>query len=280
VPRLFRAAAVIAMCMAMGSACRTAEQRVFRVCADPNNLPFSNQQGEGFENHIAELIARDLNARVEYTWFAQRRSFIRNTLSAGVCDVVMGVPAGFERTATTRPYYRSTYVFVSHEDRKLSIGSMDDPALKRLNIGVHLIGDDYANPPPVHALSRRHIVRNVHGYSIYGDYSQPNPPARLIEAVSAGQIDIAIVWGPFAGYFGKRQPAPLRIVPVSPETDSTGLPFAFDIAMGVRRNDKALLDELEHALERRQPEIQRILAEYSVPIKRGFPVRHEQETRR
>lgn len=246
-------------------------RRVLRVCADPNNLPFSNQKGEGFENRIAELIAKELGARLEYTWFAQRRGFVRNTLRAGLCDVVVGVPARFDPVATTRPYYRSTYVFVSRKDRHLNIASLNDPRLKRLTIGVHIIGDDYSNPPPVHALSRRHIVQNVSGYTIYGDYSQPNPPARLVEAVSDGKVDIAIVWGPFAGYFGKKQSTDLRIVPVTPEADGPDLPFVFDIAMGVRKGDQSLRQELDRVLDRRRHEIQRILTDYGVPLKPVTP---------
>ena len=156
----------------------SSKQRVLRVCSDPNNLPFSNEQREGYENRIAEVIARELHARVEYTWFAQRRGFVRNTLNNGLCDVIIGVPSGYDPVASTEPYYRSSYVFVTRADSKLQVRSLDDAALRRVKIGVHIVGDDYANTPPVHALSRRHIVQNVSGYTLYGDYSQPNPPAR------------------------------------------------------------------------------------------------------
>jgi len=166
---------------------------VLRVCADPNNLPFSNQRGEGFENKIAELLAQDLGERVEYTWWAQRRGFFRNTLKAGACDVVMGVPSGFEMALTTRPYYRSTYVFLSRKDRRLNVTSFDDPVLRKLRIGVQIIGDDQSNAPPAHALTRRNIVDNVRGYTLYGDYSQHDPPARIVDAVAKGDIDLAIV---------------------------------------------------------------------------------------
>ena len=240
---------------------------VLRVCSDPNNLPFSNERQEGFENRIAEVLADELGARLEYTWFAQRRGFIRNTLKAGVCDVVLGVPHRFEMAATTRPYYRSTYVFVTRADRKLHIASMDDPALSRLNIGVHTIGDDYTNPPPLHALGRRGIVRNVAGYSLFGDYSQPNPPARLIDAVARGEVDVAIVWGPFAGYFGKQQPVPLRIEAVKPEIDAPSLPFVYDISIGVRKGDDSLRKTIEAVLHRRQSDVDRILTGYGVPMK-------------
>ncbi|HEX6212645.1 MAG TPA: substrate-binding domain-containing protein [Methylomirabilota bacterium] len=242
-----------------------------RVCADPNNLPFSNRAGQGFENALAELIARELGRDVTYTWWPQRRGFIRYTLRAGRCDVVMGVPAGYELTATTRPYYRSSYVFVTRRGRAPRLRSFDDPRLRRLRIGLHLIGDDGANVPPEQALGRRGIVGNVVGYSIYGDYSTPNPPARLIEAVARGEIDVALAWGPLAGYFGPRQEVPLEIEPVSPDRDGPTLPFAYDIAMGVRRDDTRLLAELDAVIARRGPEIDHLLRGFGVPLVNPTP---------
>jgi quinoprotein dehydrogenase-associated probable ABC transporter substrate-binding protein len=242
---------------------------VLRVCADPNNLPFSNQRGEGFENKIAELLAHDLGERVEYTWWAQRRGFFRNTLKAGMCDVVMGVPSGFEMALTTRPYYRSSYVFLSRKDRHLNVSSFDDPQLKKLRIGVQIIGDDQSNAPPAHALTRRNIVDNVKGFTLYGDYSQPNPPARIVDAVEKGDIDLAIVWGPLAGYFAKQSHVPMQVVPVTPQIDQPFLPFVFDISMGVRRGDQELKDQLEQVLEQRRADIDRILEDYRVPRVEG-----------
>jgi quinoprotein dehydrogenase-associated probable ABC transporter substrate-binding protein len=238
---------------------------VLRVCADPNNLPFSNQRGEGFENKIAELLAHDMGERVEYTWWAQRRGFFRNTLRAGTCDVVIGVPSAFEMALTTKPYYRSTYVFLSRKDHHLNIESLDDPALKKLRIGVQIIGDDFSNAPPAHALSRRNIVENVKGFTVYGDYSQPNPPARIVDAVAKGDIDVGIIWGPLAGYFAKQSRVPLEVVPVSPQIDQPFLPFVFDISMGVRRGDQQLKDQVEQVLDKRRDEIDRILKDYQIP---------------
>lgn len=238
---------------------------VLRVCADPNNLPFSNQRGEGFENKIAELLARDLGERVEYTWWAQRRGFFRNTLKAGTCDVVIGLPSRFEMALTTKPYYRSTYVFLYRKDRGLSINSLDDPLLKTLKIGVQIVGDDQSNTPPAHALTRRNIVTNVKGYTLYGDYSRQNPPARIVDAVANHDLDLAIVWGPLAGYFAKESRVPLEVVPVSPQIDQPFLPFVFDISMGVRREDQVLKDQLEQILENRRAEIDQILEDYKVP---------------
>jgi len=247
-----------------------------RVCADPNNLPFSNERREGFENKIAEVLAREMGRKVEYKWWAQRRGFIRNTLRAGACDVVVGVPASFELALTTSPYYRSSYVFVSRKDRHLAIRSFDDPVLRKLKIGVQLIGDDSANTPPAHALTARRIIENVVGYTVYGDYSKPNPPARIVEAVARGEVDVAVVWGPLAGYFASRQKVALDVVPVSPEIDLPFLPFVYDISMGVRRGDDALREELERVIERRRTEIETILDEYGVP--RGGPAPPPQTT--
>ena len=238
---------------------------VLRVCADPNNLPFSNRRLEGFENKIAELIARELNAKVEYTWRAQRRGFIRETLRAGACDVVIGMPSSLELALTTAPYYRSTYAFVYRKGRGLDVRSFDDPALRELRVGVQMIGDDSADTPPAHALASRHIVANVKGYSVYGDYARENPPAGIIEAVARGEVDVAVAWGPLAGYFAKRQRVPLEVVPVSPQIDLPFLPFVYDISMGVRRGDDEFREQLDEILSRKSLEIEGILDEYGVP---------------
>jgi mxaJ protein len=236
-----------------------------RVCADPNNLPFSNAKHEGFENHIADLIGHELHRRVEYTWWAQRRGFVRNTLNAHECDLVLGITSGMEMLATTRPYYRSSYVFVTRRDRRLGITSLNDPRLASLRIGVQLVGDDGANTPPVHALSNRGITKNLVGYMVYGDYRQPNPAARIIDGVAHGDVDVAIVWGPLAGSVAQRSPVPLDVVPVSPRLDLPYLPFVFDIAMGVRRGDSAFKANVEDVIVRRRPAIDSILAAYGVP---------------
>ncbi len=236
-----------------------------RVCADPNNLPFSNFKGEGFENRIADLIARDMGAKVTYTWWAQRRGFIRNTLNESKCDVVIGVPASFELTGVTVPYYRSSYVFVTRRDRNIRLRSFDDALLRRLRIGVQLVGDDGANTPPVHALGARGMRGNLKGYLVYGDYRKPSPPSAIIDAVVNGDVDVAIAWGPLAGYFASKHSIPLEIVPVSPQVDLPFLPEVFDISMGVRRSDKALRERLDAILEREKPAIDAILDSYHVP---------------
>jgi quinoprotein dehydrogenase-associated probable ABC transporter substrate-binding protein len=237
-----------------------------RVCADPNNLPFSNEAREGFENKIATLVGDQLHRPVEYTWWAQRRGFVRNTLNAGDCDLVIGTTAGMEMLSTTRPYYKSTYVFLTRHDRGLSIRSFDDSVLHHLKIGVQLIGDDFANTPPVHALANRGIITNVVGFPVYGDYAEANPTARIVDAVESGAVDVAVVWGPLAGYFAKRSPTPLDVVPVSPRLDLPYLPFVFDIAMGVRRGDSTFRKQLDEIIAERQSTIDSILVSYGVPL--------------
>jgi quinoprotein dehydrogenase-associated probable ABC transporter substrate-binding protein len=238
----------------------------FRVCSDPANLPFSNDRLEGFENRIADLIAKDFAATPSYIWWGQRRGFIRNTMNAtlqeGRCEFVIGVPDKYDLVLTTRPYYRSTYVFVYPRGKGLTITSLDDPALRKLKIGVHLLGDDYTNPPPVHELSKRGIVENVVGFSTF--YSADNPPGAIIDAVAAGRIDMAIVWGPLAGYFAGRQRVGLELVPVP--SGKGDLPFAFDIAMGVKRGNEPLRKRLQAVLDKRQAEITKILKDYGVPL--------------
>jgi mxaJ protein len=240
-------------------------QRTLRVCADPNNLPFSNVRGEGFENRLAELVAHELHAKVAYVWWAQRRGFVRNTLKDRRCDLWPGVASGVEMLGTTRPYYRSTYVFVTRADRNLDVASFDDPRLKQLTIGVQMIGDDASNTPPAHALARRGIVQNVRGYMLYGDYAKPNPPAAVVEAVDRGDVDVAVVWGPLAGYFAARAQHPLRLAPVRPWLDGPQWPMVFDVSMGVRKEDVKLRRALDAALEKQAPAIRRLLDAYHVP---------------
>lgn len=231
--------------------------RVLRVCADPNNYPLSSERG-GIENELATLIARELRARVEFTWWAQRRGFFRNTLSANACDVVMGVPRGLGMVRTTRAVYRSAYAIVTRVDRKLAIRSLDDPRLKTLRIGVQLAGDEGASPPPMHALAKRGIVDNVVGYNVLGDYTQDAPPATAVHAVRRGEVDVAIVWGPLAA--GQRG---LAVVPLADDGD---LPMTFDIALGVRKRDAELAAELDAAVARQRGRIARLLARWKVPV--------------
>jgi mxaJ protein len=261
----FLSAALIVACVSVVFA--KDPERVLRVCADPNNLPFSNAREQGFENRIGRLVAGALGARLDYTWHAQRRGFIRNTLDAGTCDAIIGIPHDLEAVDTTRPYYRSTHVFVTRARDGLTVRSMDDPRLSTLRIGVHVVGDDYASLPPLQALGRRGMVSNVSGYSLFGNYAEPDPPARLVEAVGRGDVDVAIVWGPLGGYFAARQKTPLQVTQITRDSDGPGLPFSYDISMGVRKGDRSLRQRLQQILDQQQPAIERILRSYRVPLR-------------
>jgi mxaJ protein len=235
-----------------------------RVCADPDNLPFSNARGEGFENRLAERLAADLGRPLSYVWWAQRRGFLRQTLQAGRCDVVLGVPARLDAAWTTQPYYRSSYVFVDRRDRRPAIRSFDDPRLSRLRIAVPLVSDDGANAPPAHALARRGLSANLVRLSVLGTGAAPAPGAQLIAAVAHGDVDVGTAWGPVAGFFAARQPVPLRLTPVSPALEGA-VPQAFDIAMATRRGDLATHAALEAFIDRRQAAIDGVLAAFHVP---------------
>lgn len=237
-----------------------------RVCADPNNLPFSDHYQQGFENKLAELVAHDLGMKVEYTWEPQRTTFLKRTLFANKCDVVMNVPSGLAAVSTTQPYFTSTYVFVTRKDKNATLHSLDDAALRKERIGVHIIGDEYNSLPPAQALAKRGITRNVVGYSIYGTLSDVNPPAQLISAVANSDVDVAIAWGPLAGYFAPKASAPLRIVPVCSDVPDRFTPMVFSFAMAVRKGDVALLQKLNAVLDHRSQEIHRLLASYGVPF--------------
>ena len=221
----------------------------FRVCADPSNLPFSDAEGQGFENKIAQLIAKDFGEKLEYTWLPQRLGFVRNTLGRGTCDVIIGVPSNYELASPTVPYYRSSYVFVT---RHADVTSLDDAKLKTMKIGVQIAAGD---TPAVQALASRHLIDNIRGYPVAGGAKA------IVDGVAKGDIDVAIVWGPQAGYYAKG----LKVTPVSPQIDPPFLPFVFDISMAVRRGDTKLRDRLDAEIERRRPEIERILDSYGVP---------------
>ena len=204
----------------------TAQSRTIRVCADPDNLPYSNRQLKGYENKIAQLIARDLNAKVQFFFARQRRGFVRNQLDKNACDLLVGVPANFHPVLTTDPYLRSSYVFVSRKDRRLEIASFDDPQLNNLKIGLQVLEEDYA--PPAQALARRHVISKLVGYESFGSEA-----GDIIRDVVRKKTDLAIVWGPLAGYYALRHPKRLTITP-TPAADPP-LPMAFSISLGVSK---------------------------------------------
>jgi mxaJ protein len=242
---------------------------VLRVCADPDNLPFSNQKGEGFENKIAELIASEWKSKLQYIWYPVRRGYFR-ILNGMYCDLIIQAPGGLDMAGTTEPYYRSGYAFVTRSDSKLAdIKSLADPRLKKARIGVTLLPSD-EQPPPSQALHHYGVVGNLKGYSAM--YNEEDRPEDVINAVAKGEVDIAIVWGPLAGYFAKRTPVPLKIHPLAERDSMADIPFRYNIGMAVRRRDRALRDSVQALIKRKEPQIQRILKEYGVPL---FPIKPE-----
>jgi mxaJ protein len=235
-----------------------AHSRDLRVCADPDNLPFSNTKQQGFENRIAELVARDLHAHLVYQWQRMGRGFVREYLDTSKCDLLIEIPSAFKPVLTTSPYYRSTFVFVTRRDHRLHLASLDDPALRHLKIGVEVLQEDYT--PPGTALARRGLQNQIVGF----DRTGQNADA-IIRAVAERRIDTAVVWGPLAGYFAQKFGTSLQLTPVNPEVDPPALPFTFTISMGVRKGNTALRDELEAVLRRRRAEISELLHRYGVP---------------
>ena len=267
-----RPAWLVGLLLAAFATVRTAasdEVKELRVCGDPNNMPFSNERGEGIENKIAEVMAKELGWKLVYTWWPHQRGLVKRVLNTGRCDVLLGIPKGYDPVLWTKPYYRTGYVIAYRKDRKIEVRSLDDPILKRVKVGV------LVNTPPHDALGQRGIVGdNVVGYQLMFD-SQFNPddyPGKLVEDLIAGRVDVALVWGPIAGYFQKkRQASFLELVPIADPRDG-GMHFAFDISMGVRKADKELKARLEEALDRAQVPIRKILDEYGVPVLGVAPV--------
>ncbi|CAH0294686.1 hypothetical protein SRABI118_04184 [Massilia sp. Bi118] len=252
--------------LTLGMACgavRAAEPEKapeLRVCADPANLPYSQRDESGFENRIARLVAEDLGMSLRWFWQEQTRGFVRKTMGAGECDLFIGVPAGFDRVLRTRPYYRSTYVAVTRRGTPAFAG-FEPGQLHARRFGVQLIGNDLAASPPGAALAQHGAVENVTGFLVYGD-----GPAgkRMVDAVAGGNIDVALVWGPQAGWFAPRAKVALDLAPVQAPA-GLAMPFEYAIAMGVRKGDTALRDRLDEVLARRKPDIDAILDAYAVP---------------
>jgi quinoprotein dehydrogenase-associated probable ABC transporter substrate-binding protein len=246
------------------------DDRVLRVCGDPNNLPFSNRAGQGFENKIAELLARELGWRLEYTWFPQRMGFIRNTLRARdpdsnrfKCDLVMGVPAGFELASTTKPYYRSTYALVYVKGKGLDsvtapegLLKVEPAKLKSLKLGV------FGQSPTADWLLKHRLFDQAVSYQPQSGDPERYPGEIIEKDLVAGKVDVAFVWGPIAGYFAKNARTDLAVVPFAPSAE---IQFDFRIAMGVRFGEREWKDRIERLIEANRSRIQAILAAYGVP---------------
>lgn len=248
-----------------------AQRTALRVCQDPNNLPFSNTRGEGIENRIAEVFGKALGLPVTYYSFPQRMNFVRNTLRYKLpgqdfpCDVVMGVPVGFDQVAVTKPYYRSTYALVLPRGRGLDdvkstedFLKLDRATLAKLRIGV------YDRSPASEWLGKHGLVDNGVPYKMLNADPQQYPGEIIERDLAAGKLDAAIVWGPIAGFFAKRVKQPeLVVVPMKSEP---GVRFDYQMAMGVRYGEREWKQQVEALIDARRGEIAMILQEFGVPV--------------
>ena len=208
-------------------------------------FPYSNRAGEGFENKIAELLAGQLEREVTYTWYPSTIGFVRNTLAARVCDVVIGTTIVNELMQNTNPYYRSTYALIQRADAEAQITDLDDPALKDMRIG------GVANTPPITLLARRGLVGNLEPYQLLADTRYDHPAQNMIEDVESGEIDIAVVWGPIGGYFAKQAEGALKVTPIAADEDMP-LRMDFRISMGLRRGEPVWKQQLDDLLRERE----------------------------
>jgi mxaJ protein len=271
-PRVTATLALAAALMpALAPAQEAAPRKAFKVCQDPNNLPFSNTKGEGYENKIAELFARELQLPVTYFSFPQRLAFIRNTLRYKLpgedfrCDVVMGVPAGYDQVSATQPYYRSTYALVYTKGGPLEgttsiddVLKLDDTKKKALKIGI------YDRSPASNWLVKHGLEEQGVPYPIMNPNPEQYPGEIIDKDLAAKKIDAAIVWGPIAGYFTKQ--ANKHDLVLLPMQSEPGVKFDFSMAMGVRYGEREWKQQIESLIERKKPEIQAILQEYGVPL--------------
>jgi quinoprotein dehydrogenase-associated probable ABC transporter substrate-binding protein len=229
-----------------------------KVCADPNNLPFSDEGKDGFENKIAELIGAELGLKVDYVWFPQVIGFVRNTLRAHLCDLVMGTVAGDEVMQTTNPYYFTTYAMLYRSDRGFRIESLQDPQLAGLRLGV------VAGTPPADLLARYDLMSHTKPYALTVDTRAASPTHEMVQDVVDGTIDLGFLWGPIAGYYRKRDGLPLTLVPLKSEPGAARMEY--HIAMGVRANEPEWRRRLNAAILKRQEDITAVLRDYGVPL--------------
>ena len=230
-----------------------------RVCADPANMPFSNEAGEGFENRIAELLGRELGRPVRYTWFPQATGFIRRTLFEGRCDVVIGYAQGDEMVLNTNHYYTSAYVLVTRPDSDLAdVGTLADPRLAGRRIGV------VAGTPPTSHMTRHGLIGHARPYGLMVDRRSESPNEQMVAALRAGEIDAAVMWGPIGGSYAARGGPALKVTPLLREEGAPRL--FYRITMGVRPGEVVWKRELNSLIRRNQAEIDAILTEFGVPL--------------
>ena len=235
------------------------DPKVLRVCADPHNLPFSNQSGEGFENKIAELMAHKLDKSLAYAWYPQSVGFIRNTLNAHRCDVITGFPQGGELARSTNPYYRTAYALVYRRGSGLDgVDTIGDERLKGKRIGI------VAGTPPATYFAMDGLMTRAKPYPLVVDTRVDSVGEAMMQDLVDGEIQAGVLWGPMAGYHAKRLGADIAVTPLTKETGGPRL--AFQISMGVRAADQEWKRQLDRLIRENQPEIDTILAGYGVPL--------------
>jgi quinoprotein dehydrogenase-associated probable ABC transporter substrate-binding protein len=235
------------------------DPKVFRVCADPRNLPFSNDKGEGFENKLAELFAAKLQKKLDYKYFPQASGFVRMTLAAHRCDVIMGYPQGDDLVQGTNPYYRTAYALVAKPGNGLDeVSTLEDPRLKGKRIGI------VAGTPPATNMAVNGLMANARPYQLMVDTRIDSSAMAMIKDLTAGEIDAGILWGPMAGYYAKQASPPLHIMPLVKET--SGPRLAYRIGMGVRPADQNWKRLLNRLIQENQPAINKIMLEFGVPL--------------
>lgn len=243
----------------VGDSIELVDPHVFRACADPRDLPFSNEAGEGFENKIAELLANKLGKSVAYTFYPDATGFIRNTLNAHRCDVVLGIAQGDDMVQPTSPYYRTSYVAAYRQDGPLKgLDSLTDPRLKTAKIGV------VAGTPPATLLAENGLLGQIKSYALVVDTRYDSPTHQMMDDLDRGDIDVALLWGPIAGYYAKKAESPTAIVPLV--KDHGGAHMVYRIVMGVRHSDQNWKRALNKLISENQGEIQTILRSYGVPL--------------
>ena len=242
-----------------GGSIELIDPNVFRACADPHALPFSNEAGEGFENKIAALLAHKLGKSVGYTFYPDATGFIRNTLNAHRCDVVLGIAQGDDLIQPTSPYYRTSYVIAYHQDGPLKgLDSLGDPRLKTARIGI------VAGTPPATLLAEDGLLGHIKSYALVADSRFVSPTHEMMDDLERGEIDVALLWGPIAGYYATKAKTPTAVVPLVKEQG--GPPMVFRIVMGVRHSDQNWKRALNKLISENQDEIQAILRSYGVPL--------------
>jgi quinoprotein dehydrogenase-associated probable ABC transporter substrate-binding protein len=252
------ACAPSASTLAAGLQLETTDKAALRVCDDPSNLPFSNKAGEGYENKIADLFGAALKIPVRYTWYPESTGFIRNTLAAYRCDVVMGTVSGNDLVVNTDPYYRSVYALVYRADSGLKIETLNDPALHKLTIGI------IANSPPAQVMAGEGLMDRIHGYSLVVDTRFSSVGQEMIGDLVNKTIDIGVLWGPIAGYYAAQEKTPLVVVPLVKEPPESRMDFW--ITMGVRVGDLIWKRQLNELIRTHQDAITAILRSYHVPL--------------